>query len=227
MKLPRVLNTRPREQAAELSRLLEAAGFLAVEAPAIEIVPAWAPAELARVREQHYDWTVLASANGGRELDLSRTRVVCGTTTARVLGITAEIALDRFSAAAALDAVRTRLSPGARVLVPRAAEGRPELVDGLRALGALVDAPVAYRTVVVDDAARRLARGDIDVVTVCSPSAVASTGPHLGRAQLVALGETTAEAARASGLRVDAVARQTSMAALVMAVRSVRGGVAV
>jgi len=36
-----VLNTRPREQAAELSRLLSQAGFDVVEAPAIVIVPAW------------------------------------------------------------------------------------------------------------------------------------------------------------------------------------------
>ncbi len=227
MKLPVVLNTRPRDQAAELSRLLEAAGFLAVEAPAINVVPAWDPAELATVRAQHYDWTVLASANGGRALDLRETRVVCGAATARALGLTPEIGLERFSAAAALDVLRPRISAGDRVLVPRAAEGDPELVVGLRECGAAVDAPIAYRTIAVDDAARRLARGDIDVVTVCSPSAVTSIGTHLGRTQLVALGETTAEAARALGLRVDAIARQTSMAALVAAVRSIRGGVAV
>ena len=98
-------------------------------------------------------------------------RVLCGAATATALGISPEIELQRFSAAAALDALRNRISRGQRVLVPRAAEGRDELLDGLVASGVILEAPVAYRTVAVDAAARRLRSGGIDVVTLCSPSA--------------------------------------------------------
>ena len=43
---------------------------------------------------------------------------------------------------------------GKAVLVPRAADGRPELCDGLRAAGAEVVAPIAYRTVLTASPAR-------------------------------------------------------------------------
>jgi uroporphyrinogen III methyltransferase / synthase len=219
-----VLNTRPVEQAGELSRLLREAGFTVVEAPAIAVVAAWAPADLQRARQGlrsgEYAWVVLASANAGRELldDLSNARIVCGRSTARALGLDrASIALQRFSAAAALSAVAWRT--GDRVLIPRADEGRDELIDGLRALHVEVDAPVAYRTVAVDAAARRLNQGGIDAVTLCSPSAVRSVaGAIPPGCRVVCLGDTTAAAARELGLRPDAVAQQTSMPALVDAV---------
>jgi len=205
-----VLNTRPREQAAELSRLLRAAGFDVVEAPAIETVAAWDPAELQAVRDglaaSAYAWVVLASQNAGRGLlaELGTARVVCGAATAQALGLTPTLALVRFSAAAALEALRQRVQSGQRILVPRAAEGRDELVDGLRTLGLDVHAPTAYRTVAVDPTAliaaaaersalssgdsggspgpvasgralaARMRDGEVWVVTACSPSAVQS-----------------------------------------------------
>jgi uroporphyrinogen-III synthase len=227
-----VLNTRPREQAAELSRLVLEAGFEPVEAPAIDTVPAWDEAELYTVQlglqAAAFDWVVLPSANSGRRLrgELGSARVMCGTATARALAIDAEIELERFSAAAALAALQPILSRGERILLPRAAEGRDELLVGLRALGAEVIAPVAYRTVSVNDAAAALASQHVDVVTLCSPSAVASCVGRVGTQRLtsmtvVCLGETTARAAREAGVRVDAVARSTAMRSLVNAVVAV------
>ena len=233
-----VLNSRAAEQAGELSRLLAEAGFEAVEAPAITIAHGWGDATTLEDvrRDLHaglFDWVVLPSQNAGRAIapELAGAHVVCGAATAVALGITAEVVLDRFSAAAALEALRLRALPGQRVLVPRAAEGRDELVDGLRDLDVDVAAPVAYRTVPVEDAANRLRAGGIDeltrpytsagidVVTVCSPSALRSlAGAVTADVALVCLGETTADAARELGLRVDAVAAQTTMASLVEAV---------
>jgi uroporphyrinogen-III synthase len=227
MRSPVVLNTRPREQAGELSRLLVDAGLTVVEAPAIASVPSWEPSELESVRRGlrggAYAWVALASKNGARGLEpeLRTVRVVCGASTATALGLSAEIALERFSAAAALEAIQSRLAPGDRVLVPRAAEGRDELIDGLRTMGVLVDAPLAYRTVPLEDASARLRAGGIDVLTLCSPSAVQSVTAAVPAGTLVAcLGETTADAARASGLSVDAVALHTNMPALVAAVQA-------
>jgi uroporphyrinogen-III synthase len=154
--------------------------------------------------------------------------VACGAATASALGLEAEIALDRFSASTALELLRDRITPGQRVLVPRAAEGRDELIDGLRGLGGDVYAPIAYRTVPVDDAASRLRAGGIDVVALCSPSAVTSVARALpAETVVVCLGETTAAAARAAGLRVDRVALSTTMVALVNAVEAALGGVRV
>ena len=227
MSRPLVLNTRAQEQAAELSRLLAEAGFEPVEAPAIAVVGAWDAVELEAVRRDLraglFDRVVLPSQNAARDLDadLAGARIVCGTATAEALGIVVEVAIARFSAAAALDALRPRLTPGARVLVPRAAEGRDELLDGLRRLGASVVAPVAYRTVPAAAAANRLRAGGIDVVTVCSPSAVRSVAAALTPdILLVCLGATTAEEARGMNLRVDAVAARTSMESLVEAVQT-------
>jgi uroporphyrinogen-III synthase len=218
-----VLNTRPLGQSAELSRLLRLASFEVVEAPAIAIVSAWDPAELESVRlaMPSFAWVVLAGQNAaqGLEDELLHARVVCGAATASILGLNPTLALTRFSAAAAIEALRDHVTPAQRILVPRAAEGRDELVDGLRALGATVDAPVAYRTVAVSDAADRLQRGDIDIVTLCSPSAVTSVRRAVTHEVVVCLGKTTASAARDAGLRVGAIAAATSMASLVDAVR--------
>ncbi|MBV9578579.1 MAG: uroporphyrinogen-III synthase [Chloroflexi bacterium] len=232
MKPTVVLNTRPREQSGELSKLLHAAGFEVVEAPAIAIVPAWDAAVLEQIRGDLargvFDWVVLPSQNAGRgletELRRGAARVLCGTATARGLDVPAGQQLERFSAAAALDLLRTLVSPGQHVLVPRAAEGREELVDGLRELHVTVVAPVAYTTVGVEAAADRLRHGDIDVLTVCSPSAVSTTASAVtGATRLVCLGHTTADAARAHGLRVDGVAARPTMAALVDTVESCAG----
>jgi uroporphyrinogen-III synthase len=226
-----VLNTRPREQAAELSRLLAQAGFDAVEAPAIEIVGAWQPAELESVRQDlsqgAFDWVVLASQNAahGLEDQLRSVRVVCGASTAHALGLTPELQLDKFSAAVAREAMLPLVRSGQRVLVPRAAEGRDELIDGLRGIGIEVIAPVAYNTSFVATSAQRLREGGVDVVTVCSPSAVRSLASAVdSESILVCLGETTAQAARLAGLRVDAVAQRTTMVALVEAVRVALAG---
>jgi uroporphyrinogen-III synthase len=225
-----VLNTRPSEQAAELSILLRAAGFDPVEAPAIAIEPAWVPDELESTRRAlaagTYAFVVLASANAARGLQehLPHARAVCGAATARALALHPVATLDRFSAAVALDALKPLVRSGDRVLVPRAAEGRDELVDGLHALGADVHAPVAYRTVASSAAGERFRAGGIDVVTLCSPSAVRSIASALGaHGRVVCLGGTTAQAARELGLQVDGVAHETSMRSLVEAIGALAG----
>jgi len=118
---------------------------------------------------------------------------------------------------AALAAALARHVAGAAVLVPRAADGRPELIDGLRAAGAEVVAPVAYRTLAarpetLAPLADLLAAGEVDAVAFASPSAVRSvTGALgeraalLGRALLAAIGPSTAEALKAAGLEVGAL----------------------
>jgi uroporphyrinogen-III synthase len=243
-----VLNTRPREQAPELSRRLRLAGFEPVEAPAIEIVPAWDAGRLVRIlgqlRSGRYAWVVLPSQNAGRILleglmalggspsELRHSRVLCGTATAEALGLRADRTLARFSAAAALEAIRPEVSAGEHVLVPGAAEGREELVEGLRLIGVHVDAPVCYRTRPVAarelvQAAELLTAGRVQAVCLTSPLAVQGLleglGPAaaelLARPAIVCIGQTTADAAKTLGLRVDTIALETSVDSLVQAVQ--------
>jgi uroporphyrinogen-III synthase/uroporphyrinogen III methyltransferase/synthase len=225
---PVVLNTRPRAQAELLSDVLRQAGFEPLEAPAIEIVPVWDTPELAAARRDLqaglFDWVILPSQNAGRPLvdDLGSARLVCGMATAHALGLrpAVDLVLIKFSAEAALEALGRLAVPGQRVLLPRAAEGRDELLQGLVLLRLEVTAPVVYRTDPVSDAALRLQMGGIDVVTLCSPSAASSVASAVpDDVLIVCLGETTADAARQARLRVDAVATRTTMVALVDAVR--------
>lgn len=105
---------------------------------------------------------------------------------------------------------------GLRVLVPRPAEGRPELLEGLAAAGAQVTAVDAYRTVAAPPEAMAalapwIERAEVDAVAFASPSAVRAVvaalgGGLLGRVLLAAIGPTTAEALRLAGLVSGVVA---------------------
>jgi uroporphyrinogen-III synthase len=251
----RVLNTRARHQAQPLSDLLIEAGFQPIEVPTLELAPIWDSQAMARVlnalQEGQYRWVVVSSPNAAAYLlqaltavapgfdpvaAFATTRVLCGSGTAAWLaehGIVAARVLARFSAQAAREALADESGP---VLVPRAREGREELVDGLRQRQVAVDAPVLYCTRAVPPeqlmpAVEALQTGTLDAVTFASPSAVASlleglaslapdAVSRLRALPAVCLGETTAEAARRLGCTLVIVARETSLPALVQAVQA-------
>jgi uroporphyrinogen-III synthase len=261
MIAPAVLNTRPRGQAKEFTQLLRAAGFEPIEAPCVEVVGAWDPAEVAGVlgglRAAAYEWVVFPSSNavgffmdalaeaGGSSADLAGARVLGGPGTARAVAqhcLRVDRVLARFSAAAARDILLEQPLDSRGVLVPRAAEGREELVDGLRLRGIRVDDPVVYRTQPAHpgslrDAADLLRDRKVAVVTLTSPSAAralldglkdigADARGCLAAVPVVCIGETTAGAVRSLGLEVARVAQETTLESLVEAVSaalSVRG----
>ena len=117
---------------------------------------------------------------------------------------------------------------GQRVLLALADRADPGPGEELSRRGAEVVRVVAYRTVADPDGAARVAgrvrRGEVDVVVLASPSAVQALAQALqagpaasaGAAGVVAIGPTTAEAARRAGFRVD-VARAPTPQALVEA----------
>jgi uroporphyrinogen-III synthase len=113
---------------------------------------------------------------------------------------------------------------GKRVFVPRPAEGRPELVDGLVAAGAEVTAVVAYRTLpapreAIAPLAAWIDAGEVDAIAFASPSAVKAVVAGLGdraallrKVPLAAIGPTTAAALREEGLEVGVIpARYTGV----------------
>lgn len=195
---PSVLNTRAAHQAAELSALLVAAGFEAVEAPAIQVVPAWSTARMADVaaglRAGRYGWAVLPSPNvvellvralaphGGAAL-LGAARLLCGPGTAQRLaahGLQPARTLARFSADAALAQLLQAGVGGddsSAVLLPRAAEGLDAVAAGLQARGTAIEEVVLYRTDPATPAslapvAEMLARDALAAATFTSPSSV-------------------------------------------------------
>jgi uroporphyrinogen-III synthase len=127
-----------------------------------------------------------------------------------------------------------------RVLWPRAADGREDGIERLRAAGVEVVAPVAYRTEPTppDDPALAeglalVARGAAAVVALYAPSQVAALAallaPHgglaaLAPARVVAIGETTAAALRGHGVAVAAIAATPDAAGMASAIAAVYPG---
>ncbi len=171
-----ILVTRTREQAGAFSERLRELGAIAVELPAIRIVPPedWEPLDNVLKRlctAGWYDWLVFTSANGvricferlsGLGYDarlMGKVRVAAiGPATAAALsqyGVTADLVPGEYIAegvaAALIEDAWRRGEPleGKRVLLARAAEARDVLVSELQRAGANVDVVAAYRTVAV------------------------------------------------------------------------------
>ncbi|MBI1886400.1 MAG: uroporphyrinogen-III C-methyltransferase [Chloroflexi bacterium] len=200
----RVLITRTRRQAGALARLLALEGAVPVELPAIEVEPledaAATRAAIAKLRAGGFAWAVFTSANavdlffealkeGGLDARaFAETRVAAiGPATAAALaecGITADAVPDEYIAEGTVEALRPHLKPDDAVLVPRAEGARPELVEGLRALGAEVEEVLLYRSAVPRsapaEALEMLRRGEIDIVTFTSSSTVRNLAALLG-----------------------------------------------
>jgi uroporphyrinogen-III synthase len=76
-------------------------------------------------------------------------------------------------------------SPALRILLPRAEDARPELPEGLRALGATVDEVILYRASTPTDPSREtlefILRGNINIVTLTSSSSARNLAVMLHR----------------------------------------------
>jgi uroporphyrinogen-III synthase len=236
--------TRDLDGALAYAEALSPLGLEVVAMPVTQTVPARDAAALARALDAGgYAAIVIASARAAHALAASRGHAplpevwAVGPATARALagaGIPAiqpASAHDGASLAQAL--LRERPVSGRRVLVPRAEDGRDELIAILTAAGVEVVDVVAYRTVSTptDDPAlvrgRELLAGDGGVVcAVFAPSQVAAlialVGP-LGalRAVFAAIGETTAAALRDAGVETVGVAETPTPEGLANAIAAV------
>lgn len=191
----RVIVTRSRAQAGELSDRLQAEGAQVIELPVIEIAPPDSWEALDRSIEQlgRYDWVVFTSVNGvqffldrlealGRDVRaLGNCRLgAIGEATAQALcacRLRVECMPDEYVAEAlveALDAVEDLA--GKRILLPRADVARDALPEGLRNRGAEVDCVTAYRTLQgkpeIEGLREQLEGGEIDWVTFTASSTV-------------------------------------------------------
>ncbi len=190
----RVLVTRAREQAGELSSLLAERGAEPVECPTIRIVPpaSWAELDGAITDLSRYQWLVFTSVNGVKPfmerlrqkgLDaraVAGLRLCCiGPRTADALaayGLRADVIPSDYQAEGLIEAMKAAGVTGQRVLIPRAAVAREILPEQLRALGADVQVVTAYRTVLpeveIDRVKGLLQKQALQVLTFASSSTV-------------------------------------------------------
>ena len=129
----------------------------------------------------------------------------------------------RIGAAAALAGAMVKAGVAGPVLFPCGEIRRDELPTRLRHEGIDVDEAVCYRAVLADEAAARAAAERAAILVVASPSVadlLARVSPPGSRPRLLAVGPTTAAAARASGWPPAAVAARPDVEALLAGVRA-------
>jgi len=203
--MTRVLVTRAREQASELVHRLEALGYVVISYPLIEIEALGDDP----VDVEPYDWIVLTSANGAREL---RRRMRGQPNRVAAIG---RATADAFGRADLVPVVATQegllaelpQSPG-RVLFAGAENARRLIVDTLGA-----EFLALYRT-------RELTPLEVpagDVALVASPSAARALARAGGALPVVSIGPETTRAAETAGLEVVAEAETQDAAGLVAA----------
>lgn len=242
-----VVVTRAGEGPDALCERLQELGAAVRLLPAIALAPPADPGPLAAALRglSRFEWVAFTSAAAvDRVLDaLAAAGLPDGELAARRLAAVGPATADRLGSrlrppdllpaeatGAALAAALAPSVAGRRVLVPRPAEGRRELVEGLAAAGAEVTAVEAYRTVPVPAArlaplAAWIRAGEVDAVAFASPSAVRAVATALGPAApilagvlLGAIGPTTAEALREAKLPVGVVAEPHTGGALAEAI---------
>ncbi len=243
-----VLVTRAEDQAGEMVAALREAGAAPVVVPMIRCLPPedFAEVDAALDRLDAYDALLFTSANAvrwfaeraaqrGRDLARVAATVICvGPKTAEATlraGLPVHrIPEGRYDAEGMLAEIEKHFAPrGRRFLLPRAAEARETLPDGLRAAGAALDAVTVYRTAPpeLDPAPlrARLAAGEFGALTFTSPSTVRHFAALLddaaraaaGRCLIAAIGPVTAEALRREGLPPQVTPERASASALVAA----------
>ncbi len=207
----KIVVTRPAGQERDLVEGLEALGHDVVHCPLIAIEPLGdGPIDVTG-----YDWVVVTSANGARELRRrARGRMprlaAIGPATAEVLG-----GADLVPAVSSQEGLLAELPrPAGRVLFAAAEGARRLLPDELGA-----DVVTLYRT-------RELRHGPLpaaDLYVLASASAARALGAHGSGFAVVSIGPETSRAARSAGLDVLAEATEHTTGGLVAAVAALPG----
>ena len=207
--MTRVIVTRAREQAGELVRLLEEAGYDVTVCPLIEVVPLGDDP----IDVSSYDWVVVTSANGAQEL---RRRMQGSPAHVAAIGCaTAEAygEVDLIPEIATQEGLLAELPrPAGRVLFAGAEGARQLIVQELDA-----DFFPLYRTRELRPPA--LLAGDLAIVA--SSSAARALAALQVSIPVISIGPETSRDAAAAGLTVLAEAVTHDTSGLLAAVRAV------
>lgn len=226
----RVVVTRARDQAGQLSRLLQERGAEVLEIPTIKIIP---PTDYADLKDailtlHEYDWIVFTSPNGVtkffefffkgfddlRDIGGVRIAAVGPATAAKIkeLHLQVDLMPEEYVAAKIADAFRHHQSiENLRILLMRAQTANSELPEALEKLGGIVDDVACYQTVAETedgsgDAAKMLEQG-ADWILFTSGSTVESFHARFNLPALLA---------RHPGLKLASIGPETSKAIQVL-----------
>ena len=241
----RVLVTRSREQASQLSASLREYGAQVLEVPTIRIVPADDYSELDEAIGElgSFDWLIFTSVNGVdyflrrlqaqdkdvRELQGVRLAAI-GPATAKSLSelrLRVDYVPAEYRAEGIVEGLRRLGVQGKRVLLARAEVAREILPRELARAGARVKVVSAYKTVRPDLDLDLLREFAPDVVTFTSSSTVNNFVEALGRdeaakvlekAVIASIGPITADTARNLGLATQIMPAVYTIPALVEAI---------
>ncbi len=243
----RFLITRPRAQAASFVALLQAQGAETICIPTIEIAPPddWQPCDQALGQLGDYDGLILTSANAvdalfdrmsvlGLDLRaLAGVKIIAvGPKTAKSIetrGLKPDLIPSDYRAEGVVDELLARGVSGKRYLYPHTAISRSLIPDCLNAAGALVDAPIIYRTLAPQDKQEMirhlLESGELDAICFSSSSTFdnlhAMFGDELhqlqGETAFFSIGPLTSASIRKRGFEVALEPQSWTLDALVEA----------
>ena len=200
-----VVVTRPAGQEGELVDRLRASGHVVTHIPLVAIEPLGdEPIDVGG-----YDWVVLTSVNGARELrrrmrGIPRHVAAIGRATAEAFGH-ADVVAERSTQEGLLEALP---QPVGKVLFAAAEGARRLLPEALEA-----DTVVLYRTVELSPATWPPS----DLVLLTSPSAARAYARLRAGSPAVTIGPETTRAARDDGVTVVAEAETSDLDGLVAA----------
>ena len=227
-----VVITRPERQADDLARLLEKEGAQVISFPAIKIISPrdWSSLDAALYKLESYNWIIFTSANGvqyffERLLELNKDirelkgiKICCigPATAAQIIkkGIKVDLVPEEYISEGILQSFEGQDLQGQKILIPRAAQARDVLPEGLRKMGAVVDVAATYETVnsgrKKEEVLELLNENRIDIITFTSSSTVTNFLKIMGkdftlpsRVQVACIGPVTEATARKAGLSVD------------------------
>lgn len=238
----RIVVTRAREQASDLTQRLAVLGADVVEFPVIR--PVALPPDPAILDQiGSYDWIIFTSANtipflmqqlfeSGRDIRALGSAQIGsmgpGTTAAlEAAGLRVDFQPTKFVAEQVLEQF-PELPAGQRILIPRAKQARDVLPEGLRQRGLHVDIYPVYETLPDSEGAEELRKslsaGDIDVICFTSSSTVTNFIAAIGdlpipsSVTLASIGPVTTKTAQDAGLKVGILAEEHSIPGLVKAI---------
>lgn len=237
----RIVVTRTREQAGDLSKRLQNLGADVVELPTIRIeLPEDREGFAEGVTHAHeYDWLVFTSPNGvekffdaffatyedARSLGNPKIAAIGPGTAAKIreYRVGVDLLPKRFVAEGLIEAFEELNVENQTMLWVKAAESRDVIYDGLMRLGAIVDECVAYRTVAERDdytgAQAKFSEEGADLVTFTSSSTAehffALGLPWPEGCAVASIGPVTSTTLRDLGHRPDAEAVEHDIPGLV------------
>lgn len=240
----RIVVTRTREQAGDLSKRLQNLGADVIELPTIRIeLPEDREGFAEGVTHAHeYDWLVFTSPNGvekffdaffatyedARSLGNPRIAAIGPGTAAKIreYRIGVDLLPKKFVAEGLIDAFKEINVENQTMLWVKAAESRDVIYDGLMKLGAIVDECISYRTVPETDdytgAQAKFIENGADMVTFTSSSTAehffALDLPWPEHCAVASIGPVTSATLRDLGHKPDAEAFQHDIPGLVQAI---------